>query len=931
MKDQSKTKQALIKEISVLKQRIQELEQSETERKRMEHTYKDSELKYRSLIEHSSDVVFCVDKNGEYKFVNQVFASTFGKTPDFFLEKTFWDIYPKEHADHRQATSIKVFETGESQSVEVVVPLPDRTSYYIAKANPVRDETGKVVLNLTHAIDITDRKQAEAALSKSEEKYRTIIENMEDGYHEVDLKGNFTFFNESMLKILGYEREDLLGMNNRQYADEENTRKVYKVYNQVYRTGEPVKNFEWQIIRKDGDRRDIEVSISLIRNTEGHPTGFRGIVRDTTDRKRAEDALKSSLSLLSASLESTADGILIVDGKGKITRWNQKFADMWKIPKEILSNNDDEKAINHILAQLTDPEQFVAKVRKLYEQPEESSFDQIEFLDGRVFERYSQPQRIEDNILGRVWSFRDITGRKRAEDALRKSEEQYQTLVENANEAILVIQDGMVKFVNSKASESFGYTEQELLSTPIFELIHPEDRDAVIERYRQKIHGDTRHTLNTYRTIHKSGKTQWIEISSVKIEWEGRPATLNLVTNITERLRAEEEKQSLIERLNRAEKMESLGILAGGVAHDLNNVLGIVVGYADMLLMGTDKSSPIRSKLFSIMDGAQKAATIVGDLLTLARRGVSGREVVNLNKIIADWQQSPEFEKLSSYNAAVKIKTELEPGLPNISASSVHLNKTIFNLVSNASEAMKKDGCVTIKTTNQYLDRPIQGYDMIQEGDYVVLSVSDTGEGINADDIKRIFEPFYTKKVMGRSGTGLGLAVVWGTVKDHNGYINVESEEGKGSTFTLYFPITREELSAGHVAVSISEYMGKGESILVVDDVKGQRDLAEEMLRKLNYSVTNVSSGEEAVTYLKAHKVDLIVLDMIMDPGMDGLDTYRSVLEIHPEQKAIIVSGFSESDRVKTAQALGAGAYVRKPYIIEKLGLAVKKELDRAV
>ena len=528
-----------------------------------------------------------------------------------------------------------------------------------------------------------------------------------------------------------------------------------------------------------------------------------------------------------------------------------------------------------------------------------------------------------------MWSFRDITGRKRAEDALRKSEEQYQTLVENANEAILVIQDGMVKFVNSKASESFGYTEQELLSTPIFELIHPEDRDAVIERYRQKIHGDMRPTLNTYRTIHKSGKTQWIEISSVKIEWEGRPATLNLVTNITERVRAEEEKQSLDERLNRAEKMESLGILAGGVAHDLNNVLGIVVGYAEMLLMGTDKSSPIRSKVVNIMEGGQKAATIVGDLLTLARRGVSGREVVNLNKIIADWQQSPEFEKLSSYNSAVKIKTDLEPDLPNISGSSVHLNKTIFNLVSNASEAMKKGGCVTIKTINQYLDKPIHGYDKIQEGDYVVLSVSDTGEGIHADDMKRIFEPFYTKKVMGRSGTGLGLAVVWGTVKDHNGYINVQSEEGKGSTFTLYFPVTREELSAEHVAVSISEYMGKGESILVVDDVKGQRDLAEEMLRKLNYSVTSVSSGEEALAYLKEHKVDLMVLDMIMDPGMDGLDTYRSVLEIHPKQKAIIVSGFSESDRVKTAQALGAGAYVRKPYVIEKLGLAVKKELDR--
>ncbi|MGA2331835.1 MAG: ATP-binding protein, partial [Syntrophales bacterium] len=297
--------------------------------------------------------------------------------------------------------------------------------------------------------------------------------------------------------------------------------------------------------------------------------------------------------------------------------------------------------------------------------------------------------------------------------------------------------------------------------------------------------------------------------------------------------------------------------------------------------------------------------------------------------IIADSQQSPEFNNLSSYHPSIKIRTDLEPDLLNISGSSVHLGKTVFNLVSNASEAMPNGGIVTIKTGNQYLDRPIQGYDDIREGDYVVLSVSDTGEGIPASDLKRIFEPFYTKKVMGRSGTGLGLAVVWGTVKDHNGYINVESEEGKGSIFTLYFPASREGLSAEAAAISISEYMGKGESILIVDDVKGQRDLAEGMLKKLNYNVSSVSTGEQAIAYLKEHKIDLIVLDMIMDPGMDGLDTYKKVLEIHPQQKAIIVSGFSETDRVSAAQKLGAGAYVRKPYVIEKLGLAVRNELDR--
>ncbi len=253
----------------------------------------------------------------------------------------------------------------------------------------------------------------------------------------------------------------------------------------------------------------------------------------------------------------------------------------------------------------------------------------------------------------------------------------------------------------------------------------------------------------------------------------------------------------------------------------------------------------------------------------------------------------------------------------------------MFNLASNAFEAMPKGGDLTIKTTNRYLDKPIQGYDHIREGDYVVLSVSDTGEGISAADLKRIFEPFYTKKIMGRSGTGLGLAVVWGTVKDHNGYIDVQSEEGKGTGFTLYLPVAREEITTEASSVLMAEYLGRGEVILVVDDVKGQRDLAAAMLRKLNYRVASASSGEAAIEYLREQEVDLLVLDMIMEPGLDGLDTYKRILEIHPQQKAIIASGFSESDRVTAAQAWGAGEYVKKPYVLEKLGLAVRKELDK--
>jgi len=316
-------------------------------------------------------------------------------------------------------------------------------------------------------------------------------------------------------------------------------------------------------------------------------------------------------------------------------------------------------------------------------------------------------------------------------------------------------------------------------------------------------------------------------------------------------------------------------------------------------------------------------------LLTLARRGVAVTEVVNLNTIISDYLKSPEFEKLESFYPHVTVKTDLETNLLNILGSPVHLSKSVMNLVSNAAEAMSNGGIIFISTENRYIDNPIRGYDNVKEGDYVTLTVSDTGVGISTEDMEKIFEPFYTKKVMGRSGTGLGMAVVWGTVKDHKGYIDVQSMEEKGTTFTLYFPVTRKELAKDKALVSIEDYMGKGETIVVVDDVEEQREIASQILKKLGYAVTSVASGEEAVEYMKKNSADLLILDMIMDPGIDGLETYKSVLTLHPNQKAIIASGFSETERVKEAQKLGAGAYVKKPYILEKIGLAVRDELDK--
>ncbi|MFO7559402.1 MAG: response regulator [Desulfobacterales bacterium] len=244
----------------------------------------------------------------------------------------------------------------------------------------------------------------------------------------------------------------------------------------------------------------------------------------------------------------------------------------------------------------------------------------------------------------------------------------------------------------------------------------------------------------------------------------------------------------------------------------------------------------------------------------------------------------------------------------------------------NASEAVERGGNVFISTMNRYLDKPIRGYDDINIGEYVVISVSDDGPGISSSDLERMFEPFYTKKVMGRSGTGIGLTVVWNTVQDHKGYIDVASDED-GTIFQLYFPITRDELLAEDLPRTIKDYKGDGETILIIDDVESQIEITCTMLDRLGYKTKAFSSGEEAVEYLKEHTVDLVLLDMIMDPGINGRETYERIIKIHPNQKAIIVSGFSETDEVKETIKLGAGQYVKKPITLEKIGLAVKQEL----
>jgi PAS domain S-box-containing protein len=517
-----------------------------------------------------------------------------------------------------------------------------------------------------------------------------------------------------------------------------------------------------------------------------------------------------------------------------------------------------------------------------------------------------------------------------ARKELEASEERYRLTVETAPDTIVITResDGRIFYINKAGEGMFGYSKNEAIGKTVFDLNSYSDfsdREKIVYRLKRNVE------INRMEVKFKrrDGSLMHCLMSSRKIKYQGEDCIISVIADYSELKRAEEEKMRLESALQRASKMEAIGTMAGGIAHDLNNILSGLVGYPELMLMDLPEDSRLRKPLLTIQKSGEKAAAIVQDMLTLARRGVSITEVVNLNNIIHDYLASPEHQRMMSYHPDVTLNENLEPNLMNIIGSDVHLSKTLMNLISNATEAMPAGGKIDISTGNEYIDAPVKGYDDVNEGDYVVLTVSDNGTGISLEDQERIFEPFYTKKKMGRSGTGLGMAVVWGTVKDHKGYIDLQSDVNNGSTFRLYFPVTRNELVETDSSLSIESYMGRGESILVVDDVKEQREIASNMLTRLGYAVTSASSGEEAVEYLKHNSADILMLDMIMAPGIDGLETYKRVLDMHPGQKAIVASGFSETDRVKETQRLGAGAYVKKPYLMKNIGPAVRRELDK--
>jgi len=778
-----------------------------------------------------------------------------------------------------------------------------------------------------------DAKRVEAALAESEGKFRILADSTPAAVmlYQDD---HWIYANRAAEAISGYSANELMSMKFWDFAHPD-YRSLIEKHGRKRQTGEETINrHEFKIITKNGTEKWVDLA-GASTMIGGRLAGIISVV-DITERKLAEAELLESEEKYRLVVENAREAIVVTQD-AKVSFANQMSVDILGYSQQELTSRPFTDFIHP-----EDRSMVLVNHIKRLKGEEVSPIYSYRTISAEGSIRWAETNSILIRWKGKpaVLNFlNDITERKITEEALRNSEQFLRLITDNIQDAIRVVDLRTMRYTyaNPYCQKLFGTASKNFIDQEVGFNLDAEEKKRLFQVLRDELDQDKQRDPNRHVLFELQEKNLldnaiiWTENKASFIrDADGNPsAVLSITRDITERKKMEDERQKLQERIRRAEKMEAIGTLAGGVAHDLNNVLGVLVGYSELMLEKIPEGSPLKKYADNILQSGLRGAAIIQDLLTLARRGVAISEVVNLNQVITDYFKTPVFENIKAFHPRVTFKTDLGKDLLNIKGSPVHLGTTIMNLISNAAEAISGEGEVSVRTENRYLEWPIRGYDVMQEGDYVVLTVSDNGRGISPQDIGKIFEPFYTKKVMGRSGTGLGLAVVWGTVKDHNGYIDVQSEEGSGSLFILYFPVTRDESATVKISLSPDAYMGRGESILVVDDVKEQRALAVSMLERLGYAASAVSSGEEAIVYIKDKKVDLMVLDMIMDPGMDGLDTYKNVLEIQPKQKAIIVSGFSESDRVHAAQALGAGAYVRKPYVMEKLGLAVRNELDK--
>ncbi len=925
-----------------------------------------------------------------------------------------------------------------------------------------------------------ERKQAEQALRESEEKYRTILESITDSYYEIDLNGNLTFFNSALVRLLGYSAEELMGMNNRQYAEPEQAKRGFEALQQMYSTGAEVAELDWELIRKDGTRRYVEASATLRRDAAGSILGFRGVARDVSERKRAEEMqarrathalfradVAAALALTSAPLREMLEGSV----KAIVEHLDAAFARIWTLnaEQEVLELQVSAGMYTHVDGGHARIPVGAFKIGKIAQERIPHITNEVQ-TDPRVSDHEwarregmvgfaGYPLIVADRLLGVMALFSrsklpedtldafasvvDLISqgieRKRAQEALRESEERYRDLVENAQD-IIYSQDlkGNYTSSNKAGEEITGYTLAESLELNFTQTIAPEYLEKAQEMLARKLAGEDV-TAYELELIAKDGHRVPIEVNTRLVMQDGVPVGINgIARDITERKADEAElrrlaaaveqtadsivitdtegtieyvnpaferitgyskqealgqnprllktgktdpavyrnlwetitagevwigqlvnrrkdgtefheratissvhdetgkvvnfiavkqdttaQMQLEEQLRQSQKLEAIGQLAGGVAHDFNNLLTVIGGYSSILLSKLPPDSPYLSSVEEIKKAGDRAGALTRQLLAFSRKQILQPKILDLNAVVTDLGKMVrrligEDIDLLTTTSAVLGKVKADPG---------QIEQVLLNLIVNARDAMPQGGKLTIQTSNVTLSSEHARRHDVQPGSYVMLAVSDNGCGMDAALQARIFDPFFTTKASGK-GTGLGLATVYGIVKQSGGNIWVYSEPQKGSTFKIYLPRVDQAGEAEEAQIAQPVPLGT-ETVLMVEDEDQVRSILKHILEEQGYQVLAAANGPEALSISQDLDLDisLMITDVVM-PHMSGRELAERVLEFRPHLPVLFMSGYTDDAIVHHGLLDEKLNFIQKPFDSAGVARKVREVLD---
>ena len=765
------------------------------------------------------------------------------------------------------------------------------------------------------------RIQAEAALRVSEQHYRHIVDSSQGFICIHDLDGVILSINPAAAQMLGDEPQALAGRNLRAFLVPSVQHLFDSYLDRMQRYG--IARGIMRVAAQGGDERVLAYHNCLMENASEAPY-ILGHAQDITDRVQAEAELRASEAKFRDLIEGSIQGILI-HRDDHVLFANQTYADIFGY-----ATVDELYRLDSVLSLVApqDRERLLSY--------------RDDFLAGREVSPHCEYQGIRqdsslvwlDLTVRRVtWDEQpatqsivvDITERKRAEEALRQSEEQYRSLVEGSLQGISITLGDKRLFANTALARILGYEDPcALIGQPIRNQVARHEWARLRANAQARRQGEPVPSRYEYQGVRADGALIWLEMMISPITWEGQPARLVTLVDITERKQVEEERQRLEAQLHQMQKMDAIGALAGGIAHEFNNMLTVILGYSQLASAKAPADSPVSQYLQGVATAGHRAKDLVQQLLTFSHPSDRKREAVSLAQVIQ------EVLKLlrASLPATIEIRQQLAPEAGMVLADATQLHQVLMNLCANAEHAMRETGGVLeIHTAPIEVDEADAAFHPeLKPGSYVRVRVRDTGVGIPAKALDRIFEPFFTTKSVGE-GTGMGLAIVHGIITKHGGVIRAESAPAAGTTFTIYLP--RLPDAAPDAATASASVMPQGQGrILFVDDEELLASLAEGLLVHLGYDVTTHTSSLEALEAFRAapDRFDIVITDQTM-PMMTGATLVEELRRVRPDIPIILCTGFSHVMNEEKAAALGVDAFVMKPGVTEELAAAIQRVL----